>query len=181
MGEITRRDEPETIVAPEDNLSAKQPVAHGRASISEERKGDLRKVFSDFTLTREGADGKQESISFTPGEVEMLIGDDRVQEYPPETLKLILPSRFIENVSKLHVAFSTWKQAILDYPQIIIQKPDTTNNNIEESARLLGIGKEVFVNAALKHSQLFAQKPETINNNVEESARLLGIGKEVFF
>jgi hypothetical protein len=169
--------EPEKL--PEEVLPSGKPTRRERAPISDERKEELKKVFTELVITK-GEGKNKKSVDFTPEEVERIIGNEPIQHYPPETLYSILSERFLKNVDNLNISLLDWKKAVIDQAQLFIQSPETINNNIEGSSQMLGLKKEQFIKAALDHAQLFFQSPETINNNIEGSSQMLGLTKEQF-
>src|SRR3990170_4654136 len=92
----------------------------------------------------------------------------------------LIPERFKRNAENFEITLGEWKKAALIRPQLLIQKPETLEANIIESANRFNVSKESFVKAALDQPQLFIQKPETLEANIIESARRFNVSKEVF-
>ena len=182
MSEIPREPEVESEGSPsEEALSSKQPVTQSQLPAQENRIQELRRVFSDFEVTKKNDKGGQETVSFSSKEVESIIANTGImRRHLPESIQSSLAIRFIENTDNLNIPISSWKGALLRFPHLFVLKPETINQNAESSSELLGVKKEEFIKAALKHPSLFAFKPETLNQNAESSSQMLGIEKGKF-
>ena len=140
-----------------------------------QRQKEITQVLQETSIQ---VPGYAEPITFSQEDIDTIITFERILWYRPETLREIIPPRFIANVANLGVSPKEWMKAALKRPQLFYQSPETVNKNITETATLLGLKKEDYIKAALRAPSLFYQSPETINRNITETATLLGLEKE---
>ena len=137
-----------------------------------QRQKEITQVLQETSIQ---VPGYAEPITFSQEDIDTIITFKCILWYSPETLREIIPPRFITNVANLGVSPKEWMKAALKRPQLFYQLPETIDKNITEAAALLGLEKEDYIKVALKQPQLFYQSPETINRNITETANLLGI------
>ena len=140
-----------------------------------QRQKEITQVLQETSIQ---VPGYAEQITFSQEDIDTIITFKCILWYRPETLREIIPPRFIANVANLGVSPKEWMKAALKQPSLFYQSPETINRNITESADLLGIeDKRDYIKAALRAPSLFYQSPETVNTNIEEATTRLGFTK----
>jgi len=145
-----------------------------------QKEKDFSRCFLQIEIKLKPEEEKEKIITFSQEEVEKLAQEQFLLDYNSQALLAIIPERFKRNAENFKITLEEWKKAALIRPQLFIQKPETLEANIIESARRFNVPKEVFVKAALDQPQLFIQKPETLEANIIESAKRFNVPKEVF-
>ena len=145
-----------------------------------QKEKDFSRCFLQIEIKLKPEEEKEKIITFSQEEVEKLAQEQFLLDYNSQALLAIIPERFKRNAENFKITLEEWKKAALIRPQLLIQKPETLEANIIESAKRFNVPKEVFVKAALDRPQLFSQKPETSESNIIESAKRFNVPKEVF-
>ena len=163
----------------ENYTEAEILVDNEKEKLSQKEK-DFSQCFLQIEIKLKPEEEKEEIITFSQEEIEKLAQEQFLLDYNSQTLLAIIPERFKRNAENFEITLGEWKKAALIRPQLLIQKPETLEANIIESANRFNVSKESFVKAALDRPQLFSQKPETSESNIIESARRFNISKEAF-
>ena len=163
----------------ENYTEAEILVDNEKEKLSQKEK-DFSQCFLQIEIKLKPEEEKEEIITFSQEEIEKLAQEQFLLDYNSQTLLAIIPERFKRNAENFEITLGEWKKAALIRPQLLIQKPETLEANIIESANRFNVSKESFVKAALDKPQLFYQKPETLEANIIESARRFNVSKEVF-
>src|SRR3989344_1908821 len=163
----------------ENYTEAEILVDNEKEKLSQKEK-DFSQCFLQIEIKLKPEEEKEEIITFSQEEIEKLAQEQFLLDYNSQTLLAIIPERFKRNAENFEITLGEWKKAALIRPQLLIQKPETLEANIIESANRFNVSKESFVKAALDRPQLFSQKPETSESNIIESAMRFNVSKEAF-
>src|SRR3990167_7181130 len=163
----------------ENYTEAEILVDNEKEKLSQKEK-DFSQCFLQIEIKLKPEEEKEEIITFSQEEIEKLAQEQFLLDYNSQTLLAIIPERFKRNAENFEITLGEWKKAALIRPQLLIQKPETLEANIIESANRFNVSKESFVKAALDQPQLFIKKPETLEANIIESANRFNVSKESF-
>ena len=92
-----------------------------------QRQKEITQVLQETSIQ---VPGYAEPITFSQEDIDTIITFKCILWYRPETLREIIPPRFITNVANLGVSPKEWMKAALKRPQLFYQLPETIDKNI---------------------------------------------------